>query len=35
MRQRDTVVQGSVQQQLAAGRQKTLAVNRYLMMNCQ
>lgn len=32
--QLDAAIQGGVQKQLAVGRQKTLAVNRYLVMNC-
>jgi hypothetical protein len=35
MRQLDAVAQGRVQQQLAAGRHKAVAIDGYLVMNCQ
>ena len=34
MWQLDAVAQGRIQQQLAAGRQKALAIDGYLVMNC-
>jgi hypothetical protein len=34
MWQFDTVAQGRIQQQLALVRQKTLAIDSYLVMNC-
>jgi hypothetical protein len=33
--QLDAILQGSIQQQLAAGRLKALAIDSYLVMNCQ